>query len=193
MNFNKRWRSYALFLLLLIFLAVEAPIIAAGWLSRPVPGDVMIVLGAKLIGDQPSAILRLRLDEAVSLYRRGYAPNIIVSGAKGEDEKISEAEAMRNYLVQQGIPPECIHLEAASFNTYQNLANSKIIMERLGYRQAVIVSSASHIRRAVALAQTLGMEVSAAPAPMAANNPYLTVKQYLREGAAIVYLAFTGR
>jgi len=192
MNFAKRWRKYILFLTLLVFLAVEIPIIAAGMLSEPVPSDVIIVLGAKLIGHEPSTMLRLRLDEAAKLFRQGYAPTIIVSGAQGKDEAMTEASAMRDYLVSQGLPSERIITEDASFNTYQNLVNSRAIMQEKGLNRAIIVSSASHIRRSLALAKQLEMDVSGAPAPMA-ENLYLTTKQYLREGAAMVFFAVAGR
>ncbi|MDR3590305.1 MAG: YdcF family protein [Negativicutes bacterium] len=192
MLFAKRWRKTILFLTLLVFLAVEIPIITAGMTSQPVPSDVIIVLGAKLIGHDPSTMLRLRLDEAVRLFGQGYAPAIIVSGAQGRDEAMSEASAMRDYLVSQGIPAERIITEEASFNTYQNLVNSRSIMQAEGLKKAIIVSSASHIRRSLALAKQLEMDVSGAPAPMA-ENFYLTTKQYLREGAAMVVFAVTGR
>ncbi len=192
MFFARCWRRYILFLTLLVFLAVEVPIIAAGMLSEPVPSDVIIVLGAKLIGHDPSTMLRLRLDEAAKLFRQGYAPVIIVSGAQGNDEAMPEAAAMRDYLVAQGIPAEAIITEEASFNTYQNLANSRAIMQARDLKKAIIVSSASHIRRSLILARQLEMDVSGAPAPMA-ENLYLTTKQYLREGAALVVFAVAGR
>ncbi|MDR3564016.1 MAG: YdcF family protein [Negativicutes bacterium] len=190
MVFSKRWRNYILFLVLLVFLAVEVPIIAVGMLSEPVPSDVIIVLGAKLIGHDPSTMLRLRLDQAVKLYQRGYAATIIVSGAQGADETMSEGAAMRDYLVAQGIPAERILTEEASYNTMQNLVNSRAIMQAQGFKQAIIVSSASHIRRSLVLAKQLDMEVSGSPAPMA-ENLYLTTKQYLREGAAMLVVAVT--
>ena len=192
MKFSRRWRNYILFLVLLVFVAVELPIIAVGQSARPEPADVIIVLGAKLIGHEPSTVLRLRLDEATRLYGEGYAPTIIVSGAQGQDEEISEAAAMRDYLIAQHIPADRIIIEDQSFNTYQNLVNSRAIMVRGGQQRAIIVSSASHIRRALFLAKQLDMDVSGAPAPMP-QNPFLTLRQYLREGAAMVSLTLLNR
>jgi uncharacterized SAM-binding protein YcdF (DUF218 family) len=189
MIFTKKIQKSILFIVIIAFLAVEIPIIAIGNSTRPTPSDVMIILGAKLIGSTPSAILKLRLDEAISLYNQGYAPWIIVSGAKGSDETVSEAQAMRDYLIAAGISPDIILLEENSFNTRQNLANSKAIMRQRNLNTAIIVSSASHIRRSLVLAQNLGLTASGAPAPMA-NNAYLTAKQYLREGAAMVAMPF---
>ena len=182
--FNKK---YILALLLAVFLVVEIPIIAVGELSKPAPADVIIILGARLIGAEPSTMLRLRLDDAIRLYHQGYAPNIIVSGAKGKDETVAEAFAMRDYLLKKDIPGKRIFTETASYNTYQNLANSQAIMNQHGYKKALIVSNASHICRALVLAKLLHLSASADPAPMP-DNLYLTTKQYLREGAAMLSL-----
>ena len=184
---SKQLRRYILFLLLIIFLAVEVPILAVGQLTQPRSADTLIVLGAKLIGSEPSTMLRLRLEEALKLYRQGYAPHIIVSGARGYDEDVSEAYAMKAYLVNHGIPPEAISIEDRSFSTMQNLRNSKTIMTEKGWSTAIVVSNASHIRRALVIAGQLEMNVTGAAAPMA-DNPYLTAKQYLREGAAMLVL-----
>lgn len=184
---HQKLRRYLLLLVMLTVAVVEIPIIAAGHLTKPLPSDTIIVLGAKLIGSQPSTMLRLRLDEAIQLYKQGYAPTIIVSGAQGIDEIATEASIMRSYLVASGIPTERIYLEDKSYNTYQNLLNSKTIMHEQGFRQAIIVSNASHIRRSLVLARQLGIEASGSPAPMA-DNAYLTAKQYAREGAAMVSL-----
>lgn len=187
MNFTKKLQKYLIGILLFTFLIIELPIIIVGQMTKPEPGDTIIVLGAKLIGDQPSTILRLRLDEAIKLYREGYATKIIVSGAQGKDEELSEAAAMQAYLVVNGIPADHILIEDKSFNTLQNLNNCRTIMSEQGLKRAIIVSNASHIRRSLVLAHNLGIEATGAPAPMA-NNAYLTAKQYLREGAAMAAL-----
>ncbi len=184
---NQKLRRNLLLLIVVAVVAIEIPIFAVGHLTKPVPGDTIIVLGAKLIGDQPSSMLRLRLDEAIQLYNQGLAPAIIVSGAQGPDEIASEADIMRTYLIGKGIPSAKIYVENRSHNTYQNLLYSQKIMSEQGFHQAIIVSNASHIRRALVIAQQLGIKASASPAPMA-DNAYLTAQQYAREGAAMLSL-----
>lgn len=188
----KKLQKYFLFIFLLIVLAVEIPIIAVGYLTQPSVSDTIIILGAKLIGKSPSTILRLRLDKGIKLYEERYASSIIVSGAQGEDEEVSEAASMKDYLIEHGIPAEHIIIEDKSFNTYQNLANSHKIMQERNFNTAIIVSNVSHIRRSLIVAQNLGIAATGAPAPMA-DNPYLTAKQYAREGAAIVVLLLMGK
>lgn len=184
-----RWRKWLLVALLFVFAAVELPIVAGGFLAKPAPADVMIVLGSRVFGREPGPMLRLRLEEAVRLYKQGMAPAIIVSGARGEDEEVAEAFAMRDYLIREGVPGERILTEDGSYNTYQNLANSQAVMAAQGYRRAIIVSNASHVHRTLVLARDLGLEASAAPAPMP-DGLYLKVRNYLREGAAMAAMAF---
>lgn len=186
---KKSWRSYLLALFLLALAVVEIPIITAGQVTKPVPADTIIVLGAKLIGSEPSTMLRLRLEEALRLYEANYAPSIIVSGGKGWDEEISEAAAMKAFLVRRGVPESVVYIEEQSKNTFQNLAFSQAVMRERNLSNAIIVSNASHIRRALALASQLQLSATGAPAPMA-DNLYLTTKQYVREGAAMVSLLF---
>ena len=185
--FERHIRRYVLVLCLIIFTAVELPIMMIGLTTTPVVSDVIIVLGAKLIGNEPSTMLRLRLEEAIRLTQAGYSPMIIVSGAQGADENTSEAAAMRDYLISHGIDSQHIITEDKSYSTYQNLANCRLLMQNYGFNKAIIVSNKSHMRRALKLAQDLGINASGSAAPMA-NNPYLTTKQYLREGAAMLSL-----
>ena len=186
--FKRRRLSWLLIGMLLLISIVEIPIIAAGMTSKPAPGDVMIVLGAKLIGSEPSRVLTLRLDEALRLYHEGYANDIIVSGAQGPDEKTTEARAMKLYLMDHGIAPDHIMIEENSFSTYQNLHNSQKIMQEQGWKNTIIVSNTSHMRRALIIAQHLGMSATGAPAPLP-DNAYFTAKQYFREGAALLALS----
>lgn len=72
--------------------------------ARPSASDCAIVLGCGLYGTAPSPFLMARLDEGARLYREGYANRIIVSGGKGPGEDITEADAMKDYLVERGVP-----------------------------------------------------------------------------------------
>ena len=65
--------------------------------------DTMIVLGAKVNGTEVSNTLKLRLDKAIEYYNKHKSVNIIVSGGQGNYENITEALAMKNYLVSKGV------------------------------------------------------------------------------------------
>ena len=71
-------------------------------------------------------------------------PVVIPSGGQGPDEKISEAQAMKDYLVTRGIPDEHIVLEGASATTEENLINSKAIIDALDPEAKVAFSTTNY-------------------------------------------------
>lgn len=119
--------------------------------------DAGIVLGASLWNDKPSPGLRERLDQALLLYRAGVYPRIIVSGGlDAGGATITEAEGMRDYLVENGVPADAVYLDKESRDTYENLKFSKRIMDREGWDTAVVVTHQYHGARAADIAKTLG-------------------------------------
>ena len=114
--------------------------------------DYVIIHGAGLIdGREVSKLLSDRLDKAIEVYRRDPTPPILIpSGGKGSDEDISEAEAMAEYLKDHGIPEEMILMEDESATTFENLRNSKEIIDaREGDRYTTLVTSNYHVFRAL--------------------------------------------
>ena len=93
--------------------------------------DYIIALGAGLIdGERVTPLLARRIDTAISFYRRQLTKTqkqaqLLMSGGQGPDEKISEAQAMKNYALSQGIPEDAILLEDRSTNTLENMRFSK--------------------------------------------------------------------
>lgn len=122
--------------------------------------DVGIVLGAAVWGEGPSPSLRERLDGALALYEEGYVPYLLVSGGLGEGKKVTEAAVMRDYLIAHGVPSEHILLEPRATNTYENLLFSQQVMEMYDLHDAIVISHDYHLARAVAMAESLGMNVS---------------------------------
>ena len=99
--------------------------------------DFIIILGSwfRKDGTLPP-LLRGRVDRALAFWRQqkeqmGKEAILIPSGGQGTNEPIPEAEAMRRYLVEQGVPETLIRAETQSKNTYQNMAFSKEIMEEI--------------------------------------------------------------
>ncbi len=110
--------------------AIVADVIAARHEPRK-DKDFIIVLGCGIRKDgTPTPILRGRLDRALAFAREqeaenGKEPVFVVSGGRGEDEVISEAESMRLYLLSQGVPEERIIPEDRSTDTAENMRFSK--------------------------------------------------------------------
>jgi uncharacterized SAM-binding protein YcdF (DUF218 family) len=124
--------------------------------------DFVVVLGSGLIGgDRVPPLLASRLERGRELHqalaaRREASPLLIVSGGKGTDERISEAEAMARYLIERGVPADAVTREDQSRTTEENLTFSKAIMEqhRPRYR-CIIVTSNYHVFRAAIIARRL--------------------------------------
>ena len=72
--------------------------------------DCCIILGCGLLaGGKVSKLLAGRLDKAIELYRKDPTPPVMIpSGGQGPDEAVSEASAMRDYLIANGIPEDMI-------------------------------------------------------------------------------------
>ncbi len=116
---------------------------------------VTIVLGAGLNPDgTPSAFLAARLEVAKALVDSGRTQVLLVSG-DNRFVSYDEPTAMRDYLVDRGVPTERIVRDFAGRDTYDTCARSKRIF---GVDQALVVSQGYHLPRAVATCRTLGIE-----------------------------------
>ena len=123
--------------------------------------NYVIIHGAGLAGgDRLTKLLANRVDKAIEIYNKcKVKPIIIPSGGKGSDEKISEAEAMQNYLLEHGVSGEDILLEDRSTTTEENIINSKVIIDsREGKKKTALISSNYHIYRCLRLARKSGLK-----------------------------------
>ena len=93
--------------------------------------DYVIVLGAKVKPDGSlSKTLKLRLDKALEYMKENPETMLGLSGAKGDAEPCSEADAMETYLLGQGADPDHLLKEEQSFSTVENLAYSRVMIEK---------------------------------------------------------------
>ncbi|MCR1975092.1 YdcF family protein [Clostridium sporogenes] len=161
-KFKKIFKGFIFFMILaiLIITILASRIIYFGVKSQPQKSDCIIILGCKVKGNDPTPFLQWRLDEGLRLYNEGYGKYIIVSGAKGPGENISEAEAMEKYLVQKGADKNFIILENKSKNTLENIKFSKKKMEDNNLKSSIIVSNKYHLKRAELLCQKEGIKAS---------------------------------
>ncbi|NYT64295.1 YdcF family protein [Alcaligenaceae bacterium] len=103
-----------------------------------------------------------RVDTAATLYKAHRAPLIIVSGAALEG-RISEAQMMANALAQQAIPPAAVVLESRSLTTYENAVYTVDALKQRHIKQILLVTSALHMPRAMAVFRKQGINAIAAP------------------------------
>jgi uncharacterized SAM-binding protein YcdF (DUF218 family) len=126
--------------------------------------DFVVVLGSGLLGgDRVPPLLASRLERGRQVYQalvaRGKnSPMLIVSGGQGADERVSEAEAMAQYLIERGVPADSVMREDQSRTTEENLTFSRAIMERFRPRyRCIVVTSNYHVFRAAIIARRLGV------------------------------------
>src|SRR2546425_963200 len=109
--------------------AVLALSLAVGWAAvvlavavtaardQATTADAIVVLGAAQYNGRPSPVFRSRLDHAATLYQRGYAPVVLVTGGVGTGDTVSESEVGRRYLVRAGLPESAVTALPAAAST----------------------------------------------------------------------------
>lgn len=93
-----------------------------------------------------------RIEKSVELYKEGWAPVIIFSGAAAEGD-ISNAAAMRNIASSMGVPKSDILIEEKSVDTVENAKFTSEIIKSKGYQSIILVTSPYHQRRTMELFQ----------------------------------------
>ena len=160
--------------------------IQEGSVQKTVPSpeqyDAIIVLGAQVLPDgSPSVQLGWRLDAAYEAYQQKPVP-VVVCGARGKDEPMTEADAMKQYLTDKGVPDETSLKDPDSFNTRQNLKNaSDLLKKKTGIKKVLIVTSDYHVPRSMAIARDMGFDACGLGSPC---KPEYWIKNHAREALA---------
>ncbi len=151
---------------------------------------VMVILGCQVKPWGPSILLQDRIDKAADYLKTHPDVTVVASGGQGPDEYISEAQAICDALVEQGIAADRILLEDQSFNTIQNLRNSMELLEQKGYetdQDMIVVSNGFHLTRVRMLWTRIrgdddNLSTLAAPSSHVPSR----YKMYIREPIALV-------
>ena len=123
--------------------------------------DVLLVLGAGLRGERITLPLKLRLDKAIEYHEKNPDALIIVSGGQGYGEDVTEAFAMKRYLVENGVPEKIVIEEDKATSTSENMKYAKEILKNdFGYNaenvKMAFVTNNFHVFRSLKLAQMAG-------------------------------------
>ena len=132
-------------LAIIIVLIVALPLFIGWYLSPQDPiekADAIVTVSG---GDNNA-----RINKTVELYKEGWAPVIIYSGAAAEGE-VSNAEAMRNISVKMGVPRSAIILEEKSVDTAENAKFTSVVIKEKGLESIILVTSPYHQRRTMEL------------------------------------------
>lgn len=141
-----------------------------------VQADVAIVLGAAMWGAELSPVFRERINHALDLYRDGRVRKIIFTGGQGNNDEPTESSAARRYAIENGVPEGDILIEEESHTTYQNILYAQQVADAHQLRRVLIVSDPMHMKRAMAMAQDVGMEAYPSPTP---TTKYQSTKSQL--------------
>lgn len=138
-----------------IFVFTQIRIILGMYAGAKKKCTVVIVLGAHVEGRRISESLKKRLDRAYEYYTGNPDLLLIVSGGKGRGEEITEAEAMKKYLLYRGIPSGNIVCEDRSTTTKENLIYSGRLIQNREMTVGIVTNN-FHMYRASAIARRLG-------------------------------------
>lgn len=149
----------------------------------------VIVLGCQVRGETPSSMLAYRLNAALEVLNANPETVCVVSGGQGRGEDISEAEAMRRYLLDNGISEERILKEDKSVSTRENIRFSAEILSEMGITDSVvIVTNDFHQYRADIYAKDNGFS---SVGHHSTRTPFHNLLNYwVREWAAIMAVRF---
>ena len=171
------------------FCAVETPIIKNARTDKDAERPYLIVLGAAVYGDRPSLTLVRRLEGALD-YLNAYPESVaIVSGGMGPGETVTEAEAMRDWLLDNGVDEGRILLENRATSTRENLDFSFALIRERGDEpdgNVAIVSSAYHLYRAKSMARLQGVSAAGVAAPW--GYPMVMLNYFIREAFGVTHL-----
>ena len=159
--------------LLLAWVVSMALVEQAGRRDEAQAADVIVVLGAAQYVGRPSPVLRARVDHAVSLWKRGLAPTLILTGGTGVGDTTSEAAVARKYAMSKGVPDGAIVLEFKGRTTSESMRAVARIMEDREQESVILVSDPFHMLRLSILARRYGLEPYTSPtrtSPITSNR-----------------------
>lgn len=166
-----------------IFAIVEGFIISEMNSEPDTKVDYLIVLGAQVRGEKVTKSLAKRLDQAIIYLNDNKDTKVIVSGGQGVGEDITEAAAMKRYLLAQNIEEERIILEDRSTSTNENLKFSYSLIENKTSKIGIVTNN-FHVYRAVNIAEKIGIKnVEGLAAP---SDNRLLLNYMFREFFAVV-------
>jgi uncharacterized SAM-binding protein YcdF (DUF218 family) len=183
-----RW---ALRIVILVFAAIvlyfAVTLVQVWFTSRhyyPQPAGAIVVMGAAQDNGVPTKDLAARLNQALILYRAGYAKTIMVTGNKEPGDVYTEAQASAMYLEKSGVPRTAI-LEAGGDDSYENLADAAPQLRARQASHVLLTTDPFHEDRSMAIASSLGLSPSPTPTQSSPITGWSTVPYFLKEAVGV--------
>lgn len=139
--------------------------------APPEQADAIVVLAGG-VGEsgQAGGGYQERVQQAVELYRQGFAPRMIFES--GYVFAFREAEIMRDLALSLGVPSSAIVLETKGVNTQDQIARVHKLLRQAQWRKILLVSSPYHMRRALGVWRKQAPEIEVVPTPVRASQFY---------------------
>lgn len=176
---------------LVLLISIETVVIFHGETDNSaLPVDAVIVLGAGVNGEEPSAALWSRIRAAADYLALHPDVPVVLSGGQGPGEAVTEAEAMRRALWTDSEERNARYLlEERSANTAENFRYSKEVLEEHGLDTetavTAVVTNDFHCFRARMIARKQGFG-TVIDVPAQLPWWWLTANYYAREAFAVV-------
>ncbi|MBO4324518.1 MAG: YdcF family protein [Lachnospiraceae bacterium] len=151
--------------------------------------DYIIIHGCRIREDGTlTKLLQGRADRAIWFAKQqkektGKDIVYVPSGGQGSDEIISEAEAIRRYLKDQGIPEEQILIEDRSLTTEENMKNAMALIDERGGGNVAFATTNYHVLRAGLLSSELGYRLDGIGGK---TKSYFWINAFVREFIATI-------
>ena len=169
----RRLIGYAALSAVVAWVASFVAVMVWGARDMASPADAIVVLGAAQYAGRPSPVLKARLDHAISLWKKGLAPRVVLTGGRGTGDTISEAAVGRRYVMRAGVADSAILLENEGRTTTASIEAVADIMQEEHLEKAILVSDPFHMLRLQILAQRHGVVSVTSPtrtSPISANR-----------------------
>lgn len=160
-------------------------VVVAGRADDRQPVDAIVVLGAAQYDGRPSPQLQARLDHAITLWEADVAPVVMVTGGKQPEDRFTEAEAGRRYLLDRGVPDRAILMENVGRTTYGSLESAAEILLSADLDDVVLVSDPYHMKRSQLIASGFGLDARISATPSSVVTGWASARRHVREAAGV--------
>nr|WP_251047875.1 YdcF family protein [Planococcus sp. ISL-109] len=151
--------------------------------------DAAIVLGTKIIGEEPSPVLEQRIRHAIDLYEAGYVKKIIFTGGITDGADFAESAVSRDFAIRNNVPAEDILIETESLITEENFLFAGELAAANDLSSFLVVSDPLHMKRALLMAEHAGIDAHSSPTPSTEFTSFFkTLPFFARE--IICYIAY---
>lgn len=107
-------------------------------------------------GGSPSRVMKCRVEKAAELWKARRVEYLLMSGGAVKNAYV-EAEVMKRYAMELGVPEQYIVEEKEADCTYRNLKNAARVMKNCGFSDCAVVTSGWHLRKADHYARRAGL------------------------------------